>query len=213
MSQSLIVPNYAFTHQEGGIHSWVSLTHPIHPAIERSYNILKVYFREIVFVEQDALKDPEKLSTVLQALSESEKLKQISEKLTMAKSMTSFAKWEEIHKTVGQEIKNIDRKANSSFSDQRRSQRLKEALINIQLHCTYRRIDLKVSKNMNHLLKSPFCVNPGTGKVCVPIDPTQIHAFDPEKVPDVRDLLRQLEKVKLNQTGEGPQQSNQPNWE
>lgn len=191
----------------------VSLMHPIHPSLERSYNILKVYFRDIAFVEQDAFKDPEKLATVLQALSESEQLKHISEKLTAAKEMSSSAKWDQIHQVVGKEILTIDKKANSSFSDQRRSQRLKEALINIQLHYTYPRIDLEVSKHMNHLLKSPFCVHPGTGKVCVPIDPTQIHAFDPEKVPDVRDLLRELDKVGRNQPGEGLQQSIRPNWD
>lgn len=65
----------------------------------------------------------------------------------------------------------------------------------VVLQYTYPRIDAEVSKHRNHLLKSPFCVHPGTGRVCVPVDPARVDEFDPEAVPTVGRLLSELNKL------------------
>ena len=61
------------------------------------------------------------------------------------------------------------------------------------LEYTYPRLDVEVSKKLNHLLKSPFVVHPKTGRVCVPIDVRRLERFDPFAVPTVSDLLSEID--------------------
>jgi DNA primase small subunit len=62
------------------------------------------------------------------------------------------------------------------------------------LEYTYPRLDVEVSKKLVHLLKSPFVVHPGTGRVCVPIDLRRVDEFDPLGVPTVTELLGEIDQ-------------------
>ena len=87
------------------------------------------------------------------------------------------------------------------------TQPLLRVLEDITLQYTYPRLDAEVSKHRNHLLKAPFCVHPATGRICVPVDPREVDSFDPEVVPTVGQLLRELDALG---DGEGATEGNQP---
>lgn len=68
----------------------------------------------------------------------------------------------------------------------------------IMLRYTYPRLDVAVSKEINHLLKAPFCVHPKTGRVCVPFRGSEVGEFVPERdAPDLGKLIGEMGKEGL----------------
>ncbi len=59
----------------------------------------------------------------------------------------------------------------------------------IKLNIMYPRLDINVSKHINHLLKSPFCVHPKTGLISVPLSEDDIVNFRLEDIPNITDSI------------------------
>jgi DNA primase small subunit len=107
----------------------------------------------------------------------------------------------------------IDAVAKTGASKHLDSKALLEAKQDIVLEYTYPRLDIEVSKKLNHLLKSPFVVHPGTGRVCVPINPKALEEFDPLEVPTVQSLLKEIDEWKAEETEGDDAAKSLQDWE
>jgi len=133
-------------------------------------------------IDQDPWETDEKFDRLLQLLPDKTLGDALRKKWSSAPGRASTSKWADIDSLAGSGAsKSLDTKA------------LLEAKQDIVLEYTYPRLDIEVSKHLNHLLKSPFVVHPGTGRVCVPINTKKCEEFDPLGVPTVAELLEEVD--------------------
>lgn len=153
-------------------------------SIRRSLTILKEHFQSDILSSQDPWAGPEASAQLLKLLPFPELVSALRKKWDSAPDRSSESKWGDIDAIA---------KTGVGSSDAYFGKRLLEAKQEIVLEYTYPRLDAEVSKKLNHLLKSPFCVHPGTGRVCVPIDTSKVEDFDPLSVPTVTELLAEID--------------------
>ncbi|KAI3356883.1 hypothetical protein L3Q82_003533 [Scortum barcoo] len=72
----------------------------------------------------------------------------------------------------------------------------------IMLQYCYPRLDVNVSKGVNHLLKSPFSVHPKTGRISVPMDLKELDRFDPFTVPTISLICEELDRPRTDEVEE-----------
>ena len=177
----------------------------IHPMIRRAYKTLEPYFEKYIIseegqgllagkesymkvlaslpdesVRQDLYEDIEKDKTTA---SSSEHLKKASLRWKLIKQATTSPAAATNQTSTGI---NGKKKKNSNYAE------LEAWRIELVFTHCYPRLDANVSKSQNHLLKSPFCVHPKTGRICVPIDPKLADDFDPFSVPTLRVLCEEV---------------------
>ncbi|KAL1862948.1 p48 polypeptide of DNA primase [Diaporthe australafricana] len=182
----------------------VNVRRPLHPHLTRSLDILRPHFAEDVLEKQDPWDTDERAEKLLQLLPDKTLNDSLRKKWASAPGRSSRSKWADIDATfaAGGGGKNLDKKD------------LLAAKQDVVLEYTYPRLDIEVSKKLNHLLKSPFVVHPGTGRVCVPIDtrPGRLEEFDPTDVPTVQNLLGEIDAW-AEENGTGDDKSSVQDWE
>ena len=161
----------------------VNLKRPLHPHLSRSLDILKNHFAHEILEDQNPFGSPEGAERLLSLLPDTSLVAALRKKWAAAPGRSSTYKWAD-----------IDSVAKSGASPSLDGKALLEAKQDIVLEYTYPRLDVEVSKKQIHLLKSPFVVHPGTGRICVPIDLSRLEKFDPLGVPTVTELLGEIDE-------------------
>ncbi|TVY46874.1 DNA primase small subunit [Lachnellula occidentalis] len=161
----------------------VNVKRPLHPHVARSLEVLKSHFQTDILHDQDPWETDEKFDRLLQLLPDKTLNEALRKKWSSAPGRASTSKWAD-----------IDALAKSGVSKTLDAKALLDAKQDIVLEYTYPRLDIEVSKHLNHLLKSPFVVHPGTGRVCVPINTKNLESFDPLEVPTVTELLGEIDE-------------------
>ncbi|CAH8277850.1 unnamed protein product [Arabidopsis lyrata] len=159
--------------------------HSLHPFLARSYvDFLKNFFEGELQANQSLFSSEEKYEKILGMITDEDIQADLrgkwenSARSSLSEEATSRLRWEQLKKR-------LQSKKNKALS-------LRTCVEEIVFTFTYPRIDLEVSKQMNHLLKAPFCVHPKTGRVCVPIDPNNCDEFDPLAVPTLSQLIEEI---------------------
>jgi len=160
----------------------VTLRTTMHPSISKSLDIIKGSFARLCLKDQDILGDAERWNKVLALVPDDDLREQLAE--NMPKSKNSVERWNMINDYITAYLKKRTGKPKTT----------QNILAEIMLQFAYPRLDIAVSKGLNHLLKSPFCVHPKTGRVCIPIDPNKAEQFDPMSVPTITQLTSEIDK-------------------
>eukprot|EP00933_Yihiella_yeosuensis_P033756 TRINITY_DN27396_c0_g1_i1.p1 TRINITY_DN27396_c0_g1~~TRINITY_DN27396_c0_g1_i1.p1 ORF type:complete len:462 (-),score=87.16 TRINITY_DN27396_c0_g1_i1:95-1480(-) len=162
----------------------------LHPAVQEAYKICKTWFRDDpngILATQDILRKGPHLANILEPLS-------IAEKETVTKYMENNPKATSID--IWDQLEGIAQKRVNDAVSFKQKVEAKQLFKDVVIQYTYPRLDINVSKQMNHLLKSPFVVHPKTGRVCVPINPDKVDDFNPLEVPTVGRLVEELNRSK-----------------
>ncbi|XP_061545554.1 DNA primase small subunit isoform X1 [Phycodurus eques] len=167
----------------------VVLTEPIHPFIRESLTVVERYFSTYALQEQDILGRKESVEQVL-ALVPEDVRKELQQDFKNERNPEN--RWQLI-------IEQASRKQGAAKKGQHFEKE-------IMLQYCYPRLDVNVSKGVNHLLKSPFSVHPKTGRISVPMDLTELDMFDPFNVPTISLICSELDHAKV---GEEEQDDNE----
>ncbi|KAF9601023.1 hypothetical protein IFM89_015008 [Coptis chinensis] len=171
----------------------------LHPFLVRSYTeVLHSFFEEKLLPGQKLFATEEIFEKILQLIPDDAVTAELRGK--WSENRRSSISREDVNVSRWQQLKH------SLQSGKTKGHGLRRCVEEIVFSYTYPRLDLEVSKHMNHLLKAPFCALEAKFKgdlaqcrhqlsrpcLCVPIDPNECEEFDPTSVPTLSTLLEEL---------------------
>lgn len=163
----------------------------IHHSIKRALETIEPIFISMCIEEQNILGTDAGMENFLPILPDEEDRLEL--KGIFGQCTSSLARWNAFVKFVREKKTSADKKR----------YQYRHLVEEVMLQYAYPRLDIHVSKGMNHLLKSPFCVHPKTGKVCIPFTANTVDKFHPDKVPNIMMLIQEInefdEKEKADQ--------------
>ncbi|XP_018581026.1 DNA primase small subunit isoform X2 [Scleropages formosus] len=171
----------------------VQLSDPVHPFIKESLAVVRRYFTDYALVGQDIMGSKESMDKVV-ALVPDEIRKDLVAALQAEKNPTK--RWEKL-KVIVQQKQASSKK--SYYTEEE-----------IMLQYCYPRLDVNVSKGVNHLLKSPFSVHPKTGRISVPIDLRELGQFNPFDVPTISLICKELDRPRTAEEEEASVRERDP---
>lgn len=175
----------------------------------RAYRLLEPLFEDIVLGPegQGILCDKKQWAKLLDMVPDEDLREKLNARWSTSSNDSSpREKWLELVDGVEKILlKGQNNLKRVSGSDQRKRNlvELRTCLPEIVFAYLYPRLDANVSKQRNHLLKSPFAVHPKTGRVCVPVTADAIEDFDPFSVPTLGQLQDELNQVSAKDAASG----------
>ncbi|KAL9906165.1 DNA primase small subunit isoform 1-T1 [Glossina fuscipes fuscipes] len=155
-------------------------------SVKRAFKIIEPLFEEIILHDQDIFLGRKGITKLCLFISDENARKESEQFLlnNLKEGHHSVDVWENFKRYAK------SMRCNSSSSVW--SRRLKNIVEEIQFACLYPRLDINVTKGFNHLLKSPFCIHPSSGRVSIPFNPSAVAKLNPSTVPTITQLLREI---------------------
>lgn len=164
----------------------------VHPSIVRSVEIIDQHFEDLMINKQNFLDTKDQIETIANLCLDDDLKRDLRKSLNDPKLKTSAERWRTF-------VRYSQAFYQGTTQPKAKIYRHRFFLEEVKLQLCYPRLDINVTKGLNHLLKIPFSVHPKTGRVCVPIDFENISSFDPFVVPTVDKLCASLDQLGTKQ--------------
>lgn len=172
--------------------NFARIENPISPPYQRAKEIIQEDFTEIMMRDQNILKDEKVRERLLKIVERTELEKKVKE------NWEDYTDYDDPQNSVN--LWKVFFTCVQKFPEALGKSYKLDPIASAMFTFVYPRLDLNVSKGINHLLKSPFWVHPKTGKICVPFDAQKVDEFDPNWCPTLCQALDEYDTVAKSET-------------